>query len=112
MFPNEHSIFLHDTPSRELFASDTRTFSSGCIRVEKPLDLAAVLLEPEGWTRERVQEVVDKGDSETVHLKSSLPVVIVYWTVSVGASGEVRFARDVYRHDLPVLKVLDGPAGS
>jgi murein L,D-transpeptidase YcbB/YkuD len=113
MFPNEYSIFLHDTPSRELFASETRTFSSGCIRVEKPLDLAAVLLEgQDGWTRERVQQVVDRGTSETVHLKESLPVVIVYWTVSVGASGEVRFARDVYQRDAPLLKALDGPPGS
>ena len=113
MFPNEHAIFLHDTPSRELFASETRTFSSGCIRVEKPLDLAAVLLEgQDNWTRERVQQVVDNGASETVYLKQPLPVVIVYWTVSVGASGDVRFARDVYRHDLPLLKVLDGPPGS
>jgi murein L,D-transpeptidase YcbB/YkuD len=113
MFPNEYAIFLHDTPSRELFASDTRTFSSGCIRVEKPLELAAVLLEgQDGWTRERVQQVVERGASETVHLKESLPVVIVYWTVSVGASGEVRFARDVYRQDAPLLRALDTPAGS
>jgi murein L,D-transpeptidase YcbB/YkuD len=109
MFPNPHAIFLHDTPSRELFASDTRTFSSGCIRVEKPLDLAAVLLaDNPGWTRERIQEVVDAGKQETVFLAESLPVVIVYWTVSVGASGELRFARDVYRQDLAVLRALDG----
>jgi murein L,D-transpeptidase YcbB/YkuD len=112
MFPNEYSIFLHDTPSRELFASDTRTFSSGCIRVENPLDLAAVLLDgQDGWTRERVQQVVDRGASETVYLEESLPVVIVYWTVSVGTTGEVRFGRDVYRRDAPLLKALDGPAG-
>jgi murein L,D-transpeptidase YcbB/YkuD len=108
MFPNEHSIFLHDTPSRELFVSDTRTFSSGCIRIERPLDLAAVLLEPEGWTPERIQQVVASGATETVHLKDPLPVVIVYWTVSVGASGELRFARDVYHRDPPLLKALDG----
>ena len=52
IFPNTHSIFLHDTPSRELFGADQRTFSSGCIRVEHPLDLALMLLEDNGWTKE------------------------------------------------------------
>jgi murein L,D-transpeptidase YcbB/YkuD len=113
MFPNEHSIFLHDTPSRELFASDLRTFSSGCIRVEKPLDLAAVLLESQdGWTPARIQQVVASGGTETVYLEQPLPVVIVYWTVSVGASGELRFARDVYHRDAPLIRALDGPQGS
>jgi murein L,D-transpeptidase YcbB/YkuD len=110
MFPNEHSIFLHDTPSRDLFTADTRTFSSGCIRVEQPLDLAAVLLGAEGYTRERIQQVIDAGETETVHLKDPLPVVIVYWTVSIGATGEVRFARDVYQLDPPLLKALEAGA--
>lgn len=108
MFPNEHAIFLHDTPSRELFTADQRTFSSGCIRVENPLDLAAVLLEPQGgWTRERIQKVVDAGKSETVLLHESLPVLIVYWTVSVGASGDLRYARDVYNLDAALQRALD-----
>ena len=109
-FPNTHSIFLHDTPSRELFGADQRTFSSGCIRVEHPLDLALMLLEDDGWTKERIQAVVDAGTSETVFLKQPLPVLIVYWTVSVGASGELRFARDVYDLDAGVLRVLDTAA--
>jgi murein L,D-transpeptidase YcbB/YkuD len=109
MFPNKHSIFLHDTPSRELFASDLRTFSSGCIRVERPLELAGVLLEPEGWTPERIQASVESGETETVQLRTSLPVLIVYWTVSVGVSGELRFAQDVYDLDPTVLKALDAP---
>ncbi len=113
MFPNEHSIFLHDTPSRELFGSDLRAFSSGCIRVEKPLDLAAVLLEPQGgWTAQRIQQAVAAGTTETVYLKEPLPVLIVYWTVSVGASGDLRFARDVYGRDGPLIRALDGPQGS
>ena len=100
-------MFLHDTPSKELFSADQRTFSSGCIRVENPLDLASVLLEGDGWTRERVQGVVDAGDSETVLLKAPLPVLIVYWTVSVGADGDLHFARDVYNLDPSVLRALD-----
>jgi L,D-transpeptidase YcbB len=108
IFPNPHSIFLHDTPSRSLFTADQRTFSSGCIRVEKPLDLAALLLKsrPE-WTPKRIQHTIEAGATETVHLTTPLPVVIVYWTVSVGASGELRYARDVYDLDPPLLRALD-----
>ena len=107
IFPNQHSIFLHDTPSRELFASDQRTFSSGCIRVEHPLDLAAVLLEgQENWNPTRIQETVDSAQSQTVFLSTPLPVLIVYWTVSVGAAGELRFAKDVYSLDPAVLRAL------
>ena len=94
IFPNQHSIFLHDTPSRELFSADQRTFSSGCIRVEHPLDLAAVLLEgQDNWTPSRIREAVDSTVQQTVFLKTPVPVLIVYWTVSVGASGELRFAK-------------------
>lgn len=108
VFPNEHTVFLHDTPSQELFSADQRTFSSGCIRVERALDLAALLLEgQDDWTPERISEVVHQGHSETVFLNRPLPIVIVYWTVSVGATGELRFARDVYRRDPAVLRALD-----
>lgn len=110
IFPNQHSIFLHDTPSRDLFASDQRTFSSGCIRVDHPLDLAALLLEgQDSWTRTRIQETVDSEESKTVFLTTPLSVVIVYWTVSVGASGELRFAKDVYSLDPAVLRALGTP---
>jgi murein L,D-transpeptidase YcbB/YkuD len=108
IFPNEHAIFLHDTPSQELFRADERTFSSGCIRVENPLQLAAVLLEgQDDWNSAKIQQVVDTGRTETVFLKQPLPVLIVYWTVSVGASGELRYARDVYRLDGVVLRALN-----
>jgi murein L,D-transpeptidase YcbB/YkuD len=107
IFPNEHSIFLHDTPHRELFASDLRTFSSGCIRVERPLDLAATLLQgQDDWDSTKIDRVVAAGASDTVFLDAPLPVLIVYWTVTVGASGEVRFARDVYGRDAAVLRGL------
>lgn len=110
IFPNEHAIFLHDTPSRELFAADERTFSSGCIRIQNPLDLAALLLEDkDGWNSAKIQQVVEGGKTESVFLKQPLPVLIVYWTVSVGASGELRFARDVYNLDAVVRRALNAP---
>jgi L,D-transpeptidase YcbB len=108
IFPNEHSIFLHDTPSQELFRADERTFSSGCIRVENALQFAETLLEgQDDWNSAKVQQVVDGGKTETVFLKSPLPVLIVYWTVSVGASGALHYARDVYNLDGVVLRALN-----
>src|SRR5262249_17272688 len=108
IFPNEHSIFLHDTPHRELFTSDLRTFSSGCIRVERPLELAAALLAgQDDWNADKIDRVVASAKSETVFLSQPLPVLIVYWTVSVGVSGDVHFARDVYGRDAAVLRGLN-----
>jgi murein L,D-transpeptidase YcbB/YkuD len=107
VFPNEHTVFLHDTPSQDLFSSDKRTFSSGCIRVEHALDLAALLLQPQGWTLERIQSVIDGGTTETVFLEAPLPVLIVYWTASVGATGQLRFARDVYNRDARLLRAMN-----
>ncbi len=109
IFPNPYAIFLHDTPHRELFTSDERSFSSGCIRVESPLDLATVLLEGSEWTREKIQQAVDAGKTQTLLLAEPLPVVIVYWTVSIGASGQVRFAKDVYAYDPLLARALDAP---
>jgi murein L,D-transpeptidase YcbB/YkuD len=110
IFPNEHAIFLHDTPSQELFSADERTFSSGCIRVEHALDLAPILLDGQpGWDASRIEAVVKSGRTETVYLDRPLPVLIVYWTVSVGASGTLRYAADIYRRDPVVLKALDAP---
>jgi murein L,D-transpeptidase YcbB/YkuD len=106
VFPNEHTVFLHDTPSQDLFSSDQRTFSSGCIRVEHALDLAELLLAPQGWTPERIQEAIESGKTETVFLEHPLPILIVYWTVSVGSTGLLRFARDVYNRDPGLLKAL------
>jgi murein L,D-transpeptidase YcbB/YkuD len=108
IFPNEHAIFLHDTPSRELFSADQRTFSSGCIRIERPLELAEKLLEDQdGGSAAKIQQSIESGRSETVFLREPLPVLIVYWTVSVGASGELRYADDVYKLDIRVLRALD-----
>jgi murein L,D-transpeptidase YcbB/YkuD len=108
IFPNEHSIFLHDTPSQDLFATDLRTFSSGCIRVEHALELADVLLENnQTWPTERVKTALDSKESQTIFLEKPLPVLIVYWTASVGAAGEVRFAKDVYNLDPALVTALE-----
>ena len=107
-FPNPYLIYLHDTPSKELFDADKRTFSSGCIRIENPMELAVQLLGPQGWDRARIQEMIDTGETKRVAIEKQLPVLIVYWTVSVGRSGEVRYMRDIYDQDAALVAALDG----
>lgn len=105
MFPNSHSVYLHSTPSTELFAKSRRDFSSGCIRVEKPAELAAFLLrnQPDGqepWTVARVQAAMDSGrDNRQVNLTVKVPVLILYVTAVAEEDGTVHFFDDIYGHD-------------
>jgi len=101
MFPNQHSVYLHSTPSTELFTKSRRDFSSGCIRVEEPAKLAAwVLRNNDGWTQERAQQAMDSGrDDVTVRLAQKVPVYIIYGTAIAYADGEVHFYDDLYGHD-------------
>jgi murein L,D-transpeptidase YcbB/YkuD len=97
MFPNDHSIYLHDTPSRELFDEETRAFSHGCIRVEDPLSLAELVLggEAGGWPEKRIEGAIG-GRERTVFLPRPLPVHIEYFTEFVDEVGELRERPDVY----------------
>jgi L,D-transpeptidase YcbB len=105
MFPNSYSVYLHSTPSTELFAKSRRDFSSGCIRVEKPAELAAFLLrnQPDGeqpWTVARAQSAMDSGkDNRQVNLKAQVPVLILYVTAVAEEDGTVHFFDDIYGHD-------------
>jgi L,D-transpeptidase YcbB len=108
MFPNKHAVYLHDTPSKSLFDKSERTFSSGCIRVQKPFELAELLLRGDSsWTAERMEKVRASGKTETVKLATPLPVLLLYWTVQPEADGTVRFMNDVYERDARILKELD-----
>jgi murein L,D-transpeptidase YcbB/YkuD len=108
MFPNEHAVYLHDTPSRDLFARDTRAFSSGCIRVEDPLALAEIVL-GRAWSRERIEAEIAKGNTQTVFLERPMPLMLLYWTAEVDAAGTVSFIPDVYERDAAVIKALAAP---
>jgi murein L,D-transpeptidase YcbB/YkuD len=111
MFPNPHSVYIHDTPSKDLFEHTKRTFSSGCIRVEHPFELAQRLLaDPGRWNRKTIQETIEAGQTKVVHLKPPVPVLLLYWTVNIDDRGLVRFSDDVYARDAPVLQALNGPA--
>ena len=100
MFPNEHNVYLHDTPADSLFARASRSFSHGCVRVEQPVALAEYLLrdQPE-WSPERIQEAMHADEERTVKLREAIPVYLGYWSASVTKDGQVQFAADVYGID-------------
>jgi murein L,D-transpeptidase YcbB/YkuD len=110
MFPNPHNVYLHDTPSRELFARSERGFSSGCIRVQQPMELTQYLLadQPE-WTPERIQRVIDSRKETSVRLKQAVPVHLLYWTAWAEGDGTVHFRRDIYGRDARLQSALDAP---
>jgi murein L,D-transpeptidase YcbB/YkuD len=107
LFPNPYSIYIHDTPSQGSFDAEKRTFSHGCIRIEHPLELARALLTgQDSWDDAKIQAAVANGATQNVELTHTIPIVIVYWTVSVGSSGEIRYMRDIYGRDAKVLAAL------
>jgi murein L,D-transpeptidase YcbB/YkuD len=105
MFPNTYSVYLHSTPSTELFSRSRRDFSSGCIRLQKPAELAAFLLRnqldgQQPWTLELVQKAMDSGkDNRQVNLATKIPVLILYVTAVAEEDGTVHFFDDIYGHD-------------
>jgi murein L,D-transpeptidase YcbB/YkuD len=104
MLPNPYHVYLHDTPARELFAKYERAFSSGCIRLEKPMELAEYLLRDDPqWSRQTILASSVKGIERVVHLPASIPVHLLYWTAWVDDDGVVQFRKDIYDRD----KVLD-----
>ncbi|MCG6923538.1 MAG: L,D-transpeptidase family protein [Acidobacteria bacterium] len=100
MFPNPYSVYLHDTPSRELFQRPDRTFSSGCIRLQRPLELAEYLLRgAPDWDAESIRAAARAGHERTVRLAERIPVHLQYWTAWADRSGGAHFRRDVYGRD-------------
>ncbi len=97
MFPNDHAVYLHDTPSRSLFASARRAYSSGCVRVERPLKLAELVLggTEGGWSERRLSSLVGAGE-RTIKLSRKLPIHITYMTTTVTSAGELRTHEDIY----------------
>ena len=107
MLPNKFNVYLHDTPFRDAFEQPDRAVSSGCIRLEKPVDLAEYLLRgyPE-WTRPAILAAIGNGEEETVRLLEPIPVHILYCTAWVEDNGDVHFRRDLYDRDRAVAEAL------
>jgi L,D-transpeptidase YcbB len=108
LFPNEHSVYLHSTPAPQLFTQSRRDFSHGCIRVQKPAELAAYLLRNQPpWTLEKVQAAMQSGpNNQQVNLKVPIPVLILYVTAVVEEDGSVHFFNDIYGHDKSLEALL------
>jgi hypothetical protein len=106
--PNAQHVYLHDTPSKNLFGADDRTFSSGPVRVEDPMALAERLLAGQaGWSRKEINQVVEAGKTRTVSLDRRVPVLLTYWTAWADRDGELQLRRDVYGRDAKVLGALE-----
>lgn len=103
MFPNPFNIYLHDTPSKALFQKDVRTFSSGCIRLEKPLDLATFSLNNQDIS-DRLSDGIDSGKTTTINLPEQLPIYMVYITTWVDNQEKVHFSPDIYDRDQRALR--------
>jgi len=109
-FPNSHDVYMHDTPDRHLLARDERAFSSGCIRVFNPVDLAEkVLAGVPGWDRARIDAVVATGAMVTLPAPRNISVRLVYETAWVSSDGIVNFRQDIYGHDAELARAIGGP---
>jgi murein L,D-transpeptidase YcbB/YkuD len=107
MFPNPYLVYLHDSPAKSLYDQDQRTFSSGCIRVEKPFELAERVLNDPQWNPQTIKALIDSKETRTVNLGRPLPVLILYWTAQPRPDGQVIFRKDIYGRDPPTLAALD-----
>ena len=107
MFPNKFNVYLHDTPSRKLFAKSQRAFSSGCIRIEKAIELAEYLLRSDpNWTKEKILAEIDKDVEKTISLPEPILVHLLYWTAWADEDGSVQFRDDIYARDNLLDKAL------
>jgi murein L,D-transpeptidase YcbB/YkuD len=104
LFPNEHAVYMHDTPNRALFERTNRAFSHGCMRIEDPMALAEYLLgQDRGWDRDRVDRAREDGTEQWVTLRSPVAVHVEYYVVRVDDDGNANFLSDLYRRDQPLL---------
>ena len=109
MFPNPYNVYLHDTPSRSLFQHSERAFSSGCIRVAEPIELAEYLLQHDKrWTRKAIISATQGSGQRTVNLPEKIPVYLLYWTAWVDEDGTVQFREDIYQRDQRLARAWNG----
>jgi len=108
MFPNQYHVYLHDTPNQSGYDARQRAMSWGCVHVFEPLELAEKLIaNPARWNLAAIEKQVASKKSETVYLDDPVPVLLLYWTVTVAKGGPVEFIPDVYGRDAAVLRALE-----
>ena len=107
IFPNNFSVYLHDTPNKSLFNRDIKTFSSGCIRIEEPFELAELLLNDKvKWNSKTINKLVKSGKTRTVYLKEPVQIMVMYWTASADDKGNIYFMKDIYGRDKELIRQL------
>jgi len=104
LFPNSHDIYMHDTPTKNLFAEKSRAFSHGCVRVENPRKLAEYVL---GWDRAQIDDMIASGMNQDIQLPAHIPVHLNYFTAWPDASGKIVYHPDVYNRDARLEKALN-----
>lgn len=107
LFPNKHSVYLHDTPSKHLFNRSRRAYSHGCMRVRDPREFAAAIMGQQGWDKRDVTRAVNAGANRAVRLEQKLAVHITYFTAAISDDGAMRYFADLYKYDDRLLKALD-----
>ncbi len=109
-FPSQHTIFMHDTPDRWMFRSGQRTLSHGCLRIDKPMDLAEIVLkEDKGWDADKIAEISRSGPlNNEIEIEKKIPIHLAYFTAWVDDDGKLKMFRDVYGHEKRVTQALDG----
>ena len=103
LFPNAHDIYMHDTPTKNLFNDPVRAFSHGCVRVQNPREFAQVLL---GWNKDQVVKGLAITDTHSVQLPQKVPVYLTYFTAWADDTGKLQFYDDIYGRDTALMKAL------
>ncbi len=110
MFPNNYSVYMHDTPARSLFAHEKRAYSHGCIRLDDKWGMFFSLMQDDpDWDMDRVNKILESGKTTRVNLKHPIDIMLLYWTAGADKQGRLYFNKDVYNRDAAVLKALDTP---
>ena len=108
LFPNRHSVYMHDTPTKPLFNKQVRAFSHGCMRLRDPLKMAEIVLKENKISRKKINAMVRNGKNQQIPLKNKIPVHVSYFTAWVGDDGKTTYFNDIYGHDKRVISALEG----
>ncbi len=110
LFPNKHQVYMHDTPTKNLFNESSRTFSHGCMRVRNPMRLAEIVLaEDKGWSADKVNTLLRDGpEDNNITLDKKIPVHVTYFTAWVDQAGELQSRQDIYQHEKRIRLALAG----
>ncbi len=110
VLPNPYSVFIHDTPNKKLFEEEIKSFSHGCIRLERPFELAAYLLEADSqWDLSSLRDAAKQKSPTRINLKSPIPVHVLYWTAWLDQNQQMQFREDIYQRDQVLIAALKMP---